>query len=229
MTRLLVVEDDPDISTALGLLLERSGHTVRVVADGRAALRAVHQLRPDLVVLDVELPGLTGWEVLERIRDISDVPVLMLTAHGREGDRVRGLRGGADDYLTKPFANAELTARIEALLRRAGTAHWTPEIYDDGAIRLDPRTRSVRTHDAERRLTPTEFRLLNVLVRNAGITLTPSQLLTHAWDDPTGVGTERVKFVVLRLRRKLGWPDPETSPVESIRGIGYRYSPPGPP
>ena len=227
MTRVLVVEDDKDVSTALGLLLERSGHAVRVVGDGRSALRAVHQLKPDLVVLDVELPGLTGWEVLERIRDISDVPVLMLTARAKEVDRVRGLRGGADDYLTKPFANNELLARVEALLRRAGTARWAGDIYDDGIIRLDPQTRSVRTQEAERRLTNTEFRLLNVLVRNAGVTLTPSQLLTHAWDDPSGVGTERVKFVVLRLRRKLGWPDPESSPVESIRGLGYRYRPPG--
>jgi DNA-binding response OmpR family regulator len=207
MSRLLVVEDDPDVSAALTLLLERSGHAVRSVDDGRAALRAVHQHKPDLVVLDVELPSLNGWEVLERVRDITDVPVLMLTALGREADRVRGLRGGADDYLTKPFANAELVARVEALLR-------------------DPTTRSVRTGEVECRLTATEFRLLNVLVRNAGVTLTPGQLLTHAWDDPSGVGTERVKFVVLRLRRKLGWPDPETSPVESIRGLGYRYRPP---
>jgi DNA-binding response OmpR family regulator len=226
MTQVLVVEDDNDVSAALGLLLERSGHAVRVVGDGRAALRSVHQFKPDLVVLDVELPGLTGWDVLERIRDISDVPVLMLTARSREVDRVRGLRGGADDYLTKPFANNELVARVEALLRRAGTAHWNGEVYDDGIIRLDPQTRSVRTSEVERRLTNTEFRLLNVLVRNAGVTLTPGQLLTHAWDDPSGVGTERVKFVVLRLRRKLGWPDPDTSPVESIRGLGYRYRPP---
>jgi DNA-binding response OmpR family regulator len=226
MSRLLVVEDDPDVSAALTLLLERSGHAVRSVDDGRAALRAVHQHKPDLVVLDVELPSLNGWEVLERVRDITDVPVLMLTALGREADRVRGLRGGADDYLTKPFANAELVARVEALLRRSGGTHWSDEIYDDGVLRLDPTTRSVRTGELECRLTATEFRLLNVLVRNAGVTLTPGQLLAHAWDDPSGVGTERVKFVVLRLRRKLGWPDPETSPVESIRGLGYRYRPP---
>jgi DNA-binding response OmpR family regulator len=226
VSRLLVVEDDPDVSAALTLLLERSGHAVRSVDDGRAALRAVHQHKPDLVVLDVELPSLNGWEVLERVRDITDVPVLMLTALGREADRVRGLRGGADDYLTKPFANAELVARVEALLRRSGGTHWSEEIYDDGILRLDPTTRSVRTGALECRLTATEFRLLNVLVRNAGVTLTPGQLLTHAWDDPSGVGTERVKFVVLRLRRKLGWPDPETSPVESNRGLGYRYRPP---
>jgi DNA-binding response OmpR family regulator len=226
-SRLLIVEDDPDVAAALTLLLERSGHTVRAVDDGRTALRAVHQYRPDLVILDVELPSLTGWEVLERVRDMTDVPVLMLTAMGRETDRVRGLRGGADDYLTKPFANAELVARVEALLRRSkGSTRWSDEIYDDGVLRLDPTTRSVRTGDAERRLTATEFRLLNVLVRNAGVTLTPGQLLSHAWDDPSGVGTERVKFVVLRLRRKLGWPDPETSRVESIRGLGYRYRPP---
>src|SRR4030095_11500010 len=119
-----------------------------------------------LVILDIGLPGMDGWQVLERLRDVSDVPVLLLTAHGQESDKVRGLRGGADDYLTKPFANAELLARVEALLRRSTTAaSWASQVYDDGVLHLDPTSRRVFVAGEEKRLTPTEFRLLNTLVR----------------------------------------------------------------
>jgi DNA-binding response OmpR family regulator len=224
VSRLLVVEDDPDIALALRLLLSRAGHQVAHAKDGRAGLRDAYTERPDLVILDIGLPGMDGWQVLERLRDVSDVPVLLLTAHGQESDKVRGLRGGADDYLTKPFTNAELVARVEALLRRsAGTASWADEVYDDGVLRIDPAARRTYVDGSEVRLTPTEFRLLNVLVRHAGAVLSPNQLLAQAWDDPTGIGPERVKFAVLRLRRKLGWTDPDASPIESVRGFGYRY------
>jgi DNA-binding response OmpR family regulator len=223
MSRLLVVEDDADIALALRLVLKRAGHEVQHAKDGREGLRAVHDLRPELILLDIGLPGLDGWQVLERVRDISDVPILMLTAHGQESEKVRGLRGGADDYLTKPFANSELLARVEALLRRAGSTKWSGDLFDDGTVRLDPASRSVFVGDLEARLTPTEFRLLNVLVQHQGALLSPTQLLSHAWDDPTGIAPERVKFAVLRLRRKLGWSDPGSSPIESVRGFGYRY------
>ena len=224
MSRLLVVEDEPDIAMALSLLLTRAGHQVAVARDGRAGLRDAYTERPELVILDIGLPGMDGWQVLERLRDVSDVPVLLLTAHGQESDKVRGLRGGADDYLTKPFTNAELVARVEALLRRSvGPALWADEVYDDGVLRIDPAARRPFVGGDEVRLTPTEFRLLNVLVRHAGAVLSPNQLLAQAWDDPTGIGPERVKFAVLRLRRKLGWTDPDGSPIESVRGFGYRY------
>jgi len=225
VSRLLVVEeDDPDIALALRLLLTRAGHQVAHAKDGRAGLRDAYTERPELVILDIGLPGMDGWQVLERLRDVSDVPVLLLTAHGQESDKVRGLRGGADDYLTKPFTNAELVARVEALLRRsAGAASWADEVYDDGILRIDPSARRTYVEGREVRLTPTEFRLLNVLVRHAGAVLSPNQLLAQAWDDPTGIGPERVKFAVLRLRRKLGWTDPDASPIESVRGFGYRY------
>ena len=224
MSRLVVVEDDPDIALALRLLLTRAGHEVAHAKDGRTGLKDAYTGRPELVILDIGLPGLDGWQVLERLRDVSDVPVLLLTAHGQESDKVRGLRGGADDYLTKPFTNAELVARVEALLRRsAGPASWADEVYDDGVLRIDPAARRTFVAGEEVRLTPTEFRLLNVLVRHAGAVLSPNQLLAQAWDDPTGIGPERVKFAVLRLRRKLGWTDPDASPIESVRGFGYRY------
>ena len=224
MSRLLVVEDDPDITLALRLLFTRAGYEVAHAGNGRAGLREAYSERPDLVVLDVGLPEMDGWQVLERLRDISDVPVLVLTAHGQEAEKVRGLRAGADDYLTKPFANAELLARVEALLRRSSNStSWTDQVYDDGVVHLDPTRRRVFVKGQEVRLTPTEFRLLNALVRHAGAVLSPNQLLSQAWDDPTGIGQERVKFAVLRLRRKLGWTEPDDSPVESVRGFGYRY------
>jgi DNA-binding response OmpR family regulator len=229
VSRLLMVEDDPDITLALRLLFTRAGYEVSHAGDGRSGLREAYASHPDLVVLDVGLPEMDGWQVLERLRDVSDVPVLVLTAHGQETDKVRGLRSGADDYLTKPFANAELLARVEALLRRASNAAtWASQVYDDGLLNLDPTGRRAYVDGEEVRLTPTEFRLLNALVRHAGAVLSPNQLLAQAWDDPTGIGQERVKFAVLRLRRKLGWTDPETSPIESVRGFGYRYRrPPG--
>ena len=229
MSRLLVVEDDPDIALALRLLFSRAGYDVAHAGDGRTGLKEAYAEHPDLVVLDVGLPEMDGWQVLERLRDVSDVPVLVLTAHGQEAEKVRGLRGGADDYLTKPFANNELLARVEALLRRssAGQNSWASQIYDDGLVHLDPTKRRVYVKGDEKRLTPTEFRLLNALVRHAGAVLSPNQLLTQAWDDPTGIGQERVKFAVLRLRRKLGWSDPDESPIESVRGFGYRYRRPG--
>lgn len=188
----------------------------------------VHEQRPGLVLLDIGLPGMDGWSVLERIRDITTVPVLVLTAHGLQTEKVRGLRAGADDYLTKPFANNELLARVEALLRRstataAGgeTQEWAA-CYDDGVVRVDARTRLVTVDGRDVTLTNIEFRLLNILIRHAGAVLSPSQLLSSVWDDPTGVGSERVKFAVLRLRRKLGWSSEDT-PIKAVRGVGYRY------
>ena len=225
--RVLVIEDDQDISLGIRTVLSRNGLQVDSSADGKQGLRAFHLARPepfDLVVLDIGLPTLDGWAVLERIRDLSDVPVLILTAHGNEADKVRGLHGGADDYLTKPFGNRELAARVEALLRRPRTQQPQAEVYDDGrlVVRLDVREVSVR--GARVALTPTEFRLLAALVRHPGQTLSAEQLLELAWNDPLGVGPERVKFGVMRLRRKLGQGTGEPgASIEAVRGFGYRY------
>ena len=220
----LLVEDDADIRRGLETVLTRAGLAVLHAPDGRTGLRAVHAERPDVVVLDIGLPGMDGWQVLERLRDLSDLPVLLLTARGAEAEKVRGLRAGADDYLTKPFGNAELVARVQALLRR-GTGTPPPELYDDGTVRLDTAARTVLVGGEEARLSPTEFRLLAYLVRNRGQVVTPNQLLDRVWGDPTGVGPERVKFAVLRLRRRLGWSDPVSSPIQAVRGMGYRYRP----
>ena len=204
--RVLVIEDDQDISLGIRTVLSRQGLEVDSSPDGKQGLRAFHLARPepfDLVVLDIGLPSMDGWAVLERIRDLSDVPVLILTAHGQEGDKVRGLHGGADDYLTKPFGNRELAARVEALLRRPRAGQPRAEVYDDG-------------------------RLLAALIRHPGQTLTPDQLLKLAWNDPLGVGPDRVKFGVMRLRRKLGQDAGEPgAAIEAVRGFGYKYVPPG--
>jgi DNA-binding response OmpR family regulator len=160
-----------------------------------------------------------------RIRDLSDVPVLILTAHGNE---VRGLHGGADDCLTKPFGNCELAARVEALLRRPRTEQARAEVYDDGRLQVRLGAREVSVGGAQVSLTPTEFRLVAALVRHPGQTLSPEQLLELAWNDPLGVGPERVKFGVMRLRRKLGQGAGEPgASIEAVRGFGYRYVPPG--
>jgi DNA-binding response OmpR family regulator len=226
--RVLVIEDDKDIALSLRIVLERGGFAATLSASGRDGLRMFHSVRPDLVILDVGLPEMDGWTVLERIRDLSDVPVLMLTAHGQEADKVRGLHGGADDYLTKPFGNDELTARALALLRRrqpAGTADAeAPEVFDDGDIEVDFASREVRVTGELVTLTPTEYRLLAALVRHQGQVLSAQTLLDLAWSDPLGIGPERVKYTVMRLRRKLAaGGETGTSPIEAVRGFGYRY------
>jgi DNA-binding response OmpR family regulator len=154
-------------------------------------------------------------------------PVLILTAHDKEADKVRGLHGGADDYLTKPFGNRELAARVEALLRRPRTEQPQAEVYDDGRLLVNLGAREVSVGGAPVVLTPTEFRLLGALIRRPGQILSPDQLLELAWNDPLGVGPERVKFGVMRLRRKLGQgPGEPGARIEAVRGFGYRYVPP---
>jgi DNA-binding response OmpR family regulator len=221
--RVLLIEDDEGIARLLVTLLSQAGFEVLRAHDGRSGLRKVHEAKPDVVLLDVGLPELDGWEVLERLRDVSEVPVLMLTARAESTDKVRGLRGGADDYLTKPFDNGELVARVEALLRRPRLTEADGEdVVVDGALQIDTVSRSVRLGDREVAMTPIEFRLLNALFRHRGQVLSPEQLLGMAWGDTSGISPDRVKFSVHRLRRKLGW-DVDGSPIEAVRGFGYRY------
>jgi DNA-binding response OmpR family regulator len=222
-TQVLYIEDDQDIALAISTVLRRAGFDVVGAADGRDGLRAFHTERPDVVLLDIGLPTLDGWEVLERIRDLSDVPVLMLTAHGLEADKVRGLHAGADDYLTKPFGNAELIARVQALLRRTRAPRPEAEVYQDALVHLNFESREVRIDDELVALTPSEYRLLAALVRHAGQTLSADQLLEQAWHDPLRVGPDRVKFAIMRLRRKLGQGEGGGPPIEAVRGFGYRY------
>lgn len=224
---ILVIEDEQDLRTLLRVLLERADYEVLDASDGRSGLRVFHERQPDLVILDLGLPLLDGWQVLERIRDLSDAPVLLLTARGMEAEKVRGLQSGADDYITKPFGRDELLARVHAALRRSqGSGGEQVPVFDDGRLVVDFVAKRVCVGDGEIALTPIEYRLLTTLVRHSGQVLTAEQLLEHAWDDPTGVGPDRVKFAILRLRRKLGFDDVATSPIKTVRGFGYRYAAP---
>jgi DNA-binding response OmpR family regulator len=220
----LVIDDQEDIRVLVSELLELAGYGVRSAADGKSGLRLFHEMRPDLVVLDVAMPGLDGWQVLERIRDVSEAPVLMLTAHGAELERVRGLKAGADDYVEKPFGRQELLARVEALLRRAG-APTHLEAYDDGVLSVDFARQLVCIGGAEVALSAQEFKLLSAFVRHPNHVLTPVQLLELAWGDSVGRSPEQVKLYVSYLRRKLGLGDDTAVRIETMRGAGYRFRP----
>jgi DNA-binding response OmpR family regulator len=223
--RILAVDDEADIRELLRELLGRAGYEVEVAEDGRAALRALFAARPDLVILDVNMPGLDGWQTLERIRDVSEVPVLMLTARTGELEKVRGLTRGADDYVTKPFGRQELLARIQALLRRASGHAESVETYADDVLSIDFAQRAVTVGDRAVSLTPLEFKLLSAFVRHPNQVLSREQLLELVWGDAFGVSGDQVKLYVGYLRRKLSPDAPEEAPVETVRGFGYRYRP----
>ena len=223
MSRVLVVDDEPDIRGLLRDLLERAGHGVVEAPDGREGVRLFHAEQPDLVILDVSMPGFDGWQTLERIRELSSVPVLMLTARTQEMDKVRGLRAGADDYITKPFGRQELLARVEAHLRRK-PAEPVPETYADALVTIDFAQRSVRVRGQDVALTPLEFKLLTTFVRNPNQVLSHDQLLQFVWGDARGGAREQVKLYVGYLRRKLGEGVAGDSPIETVRGFGYRYN-----
>ena len=222
--RVLVVDDEADVRGLVVELLGRAGYEVAEAPNGRVALRELFAVPPDLVLLDVNMPELDGWQTLERIRDVSDVPVVMLTARGGELEKVRGLKAGADDYVTKPFGRQELLARVEAVLRRAATgAGAEREHYADDFVEVDYAQREVRVRGAPVSLTPTEFRLLSAFVSNANQVLSREQLLEHVWNDTTGVSRDQVNPYVGYRRRKLGG---DAAPIETVRGFGCRYRSP---
>lgn len=223
--RILVVDDDVDIRSLLRELLERAGYEVAEAGDGRAGLRELYGRTPDVVILDVAMPVLDGWQTLERIRDLSDVPVLMLTAREQELERVRGLRSGADDYVVKPFGRQELLARVEVLLRRSRGAPTNAEGYADALLEVDFAQRSVRVDGNDVSLTPLEFRLLSAFVRHPNHVLTPDQLLELVWGSSYNTSRDQVKLYVGYLRRKLGF-SADAGPLETVRGFGYRYRTP---
>ncbi len=221
--RVLVIDDEEDIRELMRMLLVRAGHEVSTAPDGRAGLRAFHAAPPDLVVLDVAMPDLDGWQTLERIRDLSDVPVLMLTARSGELEKVRGLRGGADDYVTKPFGRQELVARVEALLRRPRDQSALDERYEDDQLAIGFAQRQVIFDSREVSLTPTEFKLLAALVRHPNQVLSHEQLLELVWGSAHAASRDQVKLYVGYLRRKLSPNAPGATPLETVRGVGYRY------
>ena len=223
----LVVDDEPTIGEVVSRYLERAGYDTCVASDGIAALAAVEQRSPDLVVLDLMLPGLDGLEVMRRIReqDRDRTAIILLTARGEESDRIVGLRLGADDYVVKPFSPAELVARVDAVLRRVDTApDLTPPLEFDG-LRIDPGARRVHAAEVEVQLTQREFDLLLFLACHPGQVFTRNQLMDLVWRYSFYTDTSTVTVHMRRLRAKIE-PDPaQPRFIETVWGVGYRFAP----
>ena len=228
--KILVIEDGEDIRTVVATRLNRAGYQTTTASDGIEGLRHFYGDRPDLVVLDVAMPIMDGWQVLERLREVSDVPVLFLTAAAQERDKLRGLRSGADDYITKPFSGEELLARVEVALRRVATSAEEPEntSYSDAEIAIDFPKHEVFVRGEPVELSPTEFRLLMVLTRNANQVLSQDQLLDQVWGREYVGSLDVVRLYVGYLRRKIERDHEAPALVETVRGFGYRYRRPAP-
>jgi len=220
---ILVVEDEGSIASFVALYLKNAGFGVRTAANGNDALAQVAQEMPGLIVLDLMLPDIDGIEVTKRIRQTSDVPILMLTARDEDVDKIIGLEVGADDYLTKPFNPRELVARVKSILRRAAPERKEPEsaVMRHGDLVIDSGRREVKVGDQEIQLAPKEFDLLWELLDHRGLVLTRDQLLERVWGYTFAGDTRTVDVHVRQLRRKLG----EASPIVTVWGVGYKVGP----
>jgi len=228
--RVLVVDDEPDITALVAYHLAKEGYRVTTAANGTDALRSAREERPDLVVLDLMLPGLSGYDILSELRrreETREVGVILLTARKEEPDRIKGLSLGADDYLAKPFSPKELVLRVAAILRRlAAPAVASGGRLAAGPVTLDRGAHRVTVSGKEVELTATEFRLLDKLIERRDKVLSRTQLLESVWRAQPDIQTRTVDMHVQRLRAKLGdageW-------VETVRGVGYRFREPAPP
>ena len=218
----LVVDDEAPVRETVRAYLEKEGYTVFTAADGNAALQSIRAFKPDVIVLDIMLPEVDGLEVLRRLRQESNAWVLMLSARTEEMDKILGLKMGADDYLTKPFSPRELVARVEAMLRRAGTnSGKTPLVFAD--LRIDPAARRVEIDGRDVELTPIEFDLLLALARHHGRVLSREQLIEQVWGYDY-YGDDRVVDVHIgRLRKKLDSAGDLGKRIATVRGVGYRF------
>ncbi|MFD5243586.1 response regulator [Amycolatopsis sp. NPDC058340] len=223
MVSILLIEDDPLVSRGLQLALTKHGHDVRVAETGEKGLAEFRASSPDLVVLDVMLPGIDGFEVCRRVRADGQVPVIMLTARGDDFDVVTGLAVGADDYVVKPARPAVLDARIRAVLRRGTGADDDVRVYDD--LRIDAAALTVTVRGEPLRLTPTELRLLLTLSRTPGRVFTRTQLLEEVWEHDYLGDSRLVDNCVQRLRAKIETDPTDPVYIQTVRGFGYRFGP----
>ena len=226
--KVLVIEDDPEMNRLLQLDLEQHGYETCVAMNGLDGLRMFHEQRPNLVVLDVALPMMDGLTVCQRIRELSNVPILIMTAHAvTEEEIARGLNLGADEYMIKPIRNIEFHARVRALLRRAQRGDdegAQPIVYADDYLTVDVNARRVWVNNEEVRLTPTEFKLIATFVKNRGQVLTFQQLLEQVWGYEYQSEHHYPRIYVSHLRRKIE-PDPKTPTyIQNEYGIGYRFT-----
>lgn len=225
-SRILVVEDEPMVAEVVERYLRRDGHTIHVVYDGKSALDSFESFQPDLIVLDVMLPGIDGMEVCRRIRAQSQTPIIMLTARGEEIDKLLGLGLGADDYVTKPFSPRELAARVKAVLRRASNrpevdSHW----LRFGDLRLNGRTRTVEDRRGPIQLTAREFDLLFYLASHPGQVFTREQLMDAVWDYEFPGDATTVTVHMRRLRSKLEADPSRPRHLKTVWGVGYKFEP----
>jgi two-component system, OmpR family, response regulator ResD len=226
----LVVDDEPTIAEVVSRYLQRAGYRTRIAGDGRAALEAAASQRPDLVVLDLMLPGVDGLEVMRRLRDGREaerdrIAVILLTAKGEESDRVIGLRLGADDYVVKPFSPAELVARVDAVLRRVDTSVAREAPIELSDLSIDPVARRVVVRGHEVQLTQREFDVLLFLARHPGQVFSRNQLMDAVWQYSFYSDTSTVTVHVRRLRAKIELDPARPRHIETVWGVGYRFQP----
>ena len=225
MATVLVVDDEPIVREVVVRYLARDGHRTLEAADGTSARAAIEETGPDLVVLDVMLPGTDGLELCRWIRSTSELPVIMLTARGEEADRIVGLELGADDYVTKPFSPRELAARVRSVLRRASSAGTADERLTFGDVRLERGTREVWREDREVRLTAKEFDLLWFLASHPRRVFSRDQLMASVWGYTAALDTGTVTVHVRRLRKKLEADPARPRHLQTVWGVGYRLAP----
>lgn len=225
---ILVVDDEPDILELVSTRLEKAGYRVVCADSGAAALRIFFQQRPDLAIVDIEMPRMNGLELCSRIREVSEIPVIFLTAYGAESDRVKGLEAGADDYIVKPFGKNELAARVAAALRRAAlpAVNNAAQVYSDGELTIDHSAHSVAVRGQPVSLSPLEYKLLVALVKNAGQVISQERLLDVVWgQDSLEVSSESVRLYVSYLRSKIEIDPRRPRLIQTVRQFGYRYAP----
>ncbi len=224
MKKILLVDDDPDLWKMLGTFLRESGYQVLTASSAIEGLRVLFNERPNLILLDIMMPGMDGWEMAARVRELSDVPMIIVSAKDSEVDKLRGFNLGIDDYVTKPFSLMELAARIEAVLNRAEKARQasTQRHYVFGELTVDLDRRQVVRGDMQIDLTPTEFRLLQCLVENANTAVSEARLRETVWGALRGIDSGYVRRYIWFLRRKLEVDPAHPQLIRTVRNYGYR-------
>jgi two-component system KDP operon response regulator KdpE len=223
--KILIIDDEETTVQLLTILLERRNYEVIKAYRAEDGLRKAYRTHPDLVLLDIMMPDMDGWEVCRRLRELSDVPIIFLTARSEIRDVVRGLEMGADDYIVKPYDNDEVVARVRAHLRRTPSTSISEElVFDGGNFRINFLNREVKVRGRIIHLTPKEFNLLGVLVRNAGRVLTRTELVTEAWGPEYADAIDSLKLYIHYLRQKIETDPQNPEYILTSRGVGYRFA-----
>ncbi|MDK9662661.1 response regulator transcription factor [Propionibacterium freudenreichii] len=223
MSRILIIEDEESYRDAMSFMLDREGFAVAGAPDGEQGLAEFDRNGADLVLLDLMMPGLPGIEVCKALRQRSDVPVIMVTARDSEVDKVVGLELGADDYVTKPFSQRELVARIRAVLRRGRAEELVPDVLESGDVRMDVERHEVAVRDEPVRLALKEFELLGLLLRNSGRVMSREQLIDRVWGSDYVGDTKTLDVHVKRLRAKIELDPSHPTALVTVRGLGYKF------